>query len=366
MSHLVRRNFMKSSIALITPALLASRVALSTLTPLYGKSSAARIRVGQIGTKHAHAAGKLEAARKLADYFEVVGIVEEDLDQRERVQKLPAYVDLPWLTREQLLGEAGLQLVLIETAIDDLLTTAEKCLAAGCHIHLDKPAGTSLKHFQRITELAASKQRLIQLGYMFRSNPAFQFLYAAVNQGWLGDIFEVDAVMSKKIGPAERAQLARYRGGSMFELGCHVIDAVIKLLGKPTAVRPANRQTHPELDSLYDNCLAVFEYPRATATVRSSLVEVDGGRRRQIVVCGTEGTVAIEPLEPPQLSLTLDRPRGEFRTGTQTINLPVSSGRYDGDLISLATAIRGETTFEYSLEHDLMVQSCILEASNML
>ena len=42
-----------------------------------------------------------------------------------------------------------------------------------------------------------------------------------------------------------------------------------------------NRQTFPEQDSLLDNCLAVLEYPQATATVRSALVEYDGGRRRQ-------------------------------------------------------------------------------------
>ena len=68
-----------------------------------------------------------------------------------------------------------------------------------------------------------------------------------------------------------------------------------------------NRNTHPELDQLNDNCLAVFQYPRATATVRSSLVEVDGNRRRQFVVCGTLGTIAIVPLEPPQLTLTMNR-----------------------------------------------------------
>ena len=302
---------------MIPPAMLASQLALSTLTPIYGQASAVRTRVGQIGTKHAHAAGKMETVRKLSKYFDVVGIAEDDPQQRERMQKHPAYVDLRWFTSEQLLNEPNVQLVLVETDIDNLLITAEKCLAAGCHIHLDKPAGTSLDHFRRITELAASKQRLIQMGYMFRSNPGFQFLYDAVKQGWLGEIFEVDAVMSKKVAPADRAELARYRGGAMFELGCHLIDAVVKLLGKPMTVKPSNRQTHPELDELFDNCLSIFEYPRATATVRSSLVEVDGGRRRQIIVCGTAGTIAIEPLEPPHLSLTLDRPRGQFQKGTQ-------------------------------------------------
>jgi len=117
---------------------------------------------------------------------------------------------------------------IFETEIDQLLSTAEQCLAAGVHNHLDKPAGASLKDSKRVTELAAGKHRMIQMGYMFRSIPAFQFLFDAAKNGWLGDIFEIHGVISKQIAMSERADLARYRGGSMFELGCHLIDAVVK------------------------------------------------------------------------------------------------------------------------------------------
>ncbi len=38
------------------------------------------------------------------------------------------------------------------------------------------------------------------------------------------------------------------------------------------------------------------------------------------------------------------------------------TGRYDADLIGLAAAIRGESAVAYSLEHDLTVQECVLQA----
>ena len=325
-----------------------------------------RIRVGQIGTKHAHAVGKLQAARKLSEHFEFVGVVEADSNQREKLRQTDAFRNLEWMTTEQLLNQPGLQMVLVETEIDQLLSTAEQCLAAGMHIHLDKPAGASLPEFERVTKLAAEKNCMIQMGYMFRSNPAFQFLFQAVEKGWLGELFEIHGVMSKQIAVNERAELARYRGGSMFELGCHLIDSVVKLLGKPTNVVAVNRNTHPELDQLNDNCLAIFQYPKASATVRSSVVEVEGGRRRQFIACGTQGTIEIEPLEPPHLTLTLDRPQGGFRKGAQVVELPKTDGRYDGDLMSFASAIRGEQPYEYSLEHDLTVQACVLKASKMI
>lgn len=365
MNPITRRDFGKNALATLTPLVAGSLIATQLQNKAIGQSKT-RIRVGQIGTKHGHASGKIEAIKKLSEHFELVGVVEEDQVQRDKMQGSTAYADCSWMTVDQLLNLPGLQLVLVETEIEQLLNMAEKCLSAGMHIHLDKPAGTSLDEFRRVTQIAADKRRIIQLGYMFRSNPAFPFLYEAVKQGWLGEIFEIHGVISKKIGSNDRAELARYRGGAMFELGCHLIDAVVALLGKPQSVVPVNRKTHPELDMLNDNCLAVFQYAKATATIRSSLVEIDGTRRRQFVVCGTMGTIAIEPLEPPQLTLTLDQPRGQFRKGTQLVDLPKMTGRYDADLIGLAAAIRGESAVAYSLEHDLTVQECVLQASEML
>ena len=69
----------------------------------------------------------------------------------------------------------------------------------------------------------------------------------------------------------------------MFELGCHLIDAVVYLLGKPRAVHDHGRQSSPS-DGLADSQLAVLEYQDVIATVRASLIEVDGFARRQLVV----------------------------------------------------------------------------------
>ena len=105
--------------------------------------------------------------------------------------------------------------------------------------------------------------------------------------------------------------------------------------------------------------------PAFTTTVRSALMEVNGGRRRQMVVCGDQGTIAIRPLEPPQLSLTLAKPQGNFSAGTHSVPLPKLGGRYDGDFKDLAQIIRGEKRPDYSVQHDLAVQEAVLLASGL-
>src|SRR5438552_3587573 len=97
-----------------------------------------RIKIGQIGVGHAHAT-KLAVYRESPDY-DVVGIVEPDKELRERASQHPAFRDLPSMTDEQLLNVPGLSAVLVETRVRDLLSTAERCIAAGKHIGLDKPA----------------------------------------------------------------------------------------------------------------------------------------------------------------------------------------------------------------------------------
>jgi len=363
MSAMKRRDFMETA--------GKAGLGLAASVPLAGSRAAragergGKVRIGQIGTGHAHASGKMATLRKLDEYFEVVGIVEPDAQRREAAANHPAYKGLAWMTEEELLGAEGLQAVAVETAVRDLVPTGLRCVSAGMHIHLDKPAGESLSAFKTLLDEATRRSVTVQMGYMFRNNPAFEFCFRAVREGWLGEVFEVHGVMSKAVGAATRKELAEYAGGSVFELGCHLIDPLVTVLGKPDRVTAYVRRTRPEQDDLADNQLAVFEYPKATATIRSALIEVEGGQRRQFVVCGDRGTVDIRPLEPPRLLLALAEARGDYRRGYQEVELPQMPGRYDGQLIDLARIVRGESESEYPPSHDLAAHEAILRASGL-
>ena len=321
-----------------------------------------KIRIGQIGTAHGHATGKLEVFRKSPDY-EVIGIVEPDPVLRQQAEASEVYRDLPWMTVDQLLGVADLQLVAIETAPGQLLDHAEQCVDAGMHIHLDKPAGESLNQFRRILDQASRRHLTVQMGYMYRYHPGVVLLRNLLRKGFLGDPFELHAVMSKLVDQTSRRKLAAYQGGMMFELGCHLIDVIIDLLGPPESVESIARHSGSQNDKLQDNMLAVLGYRKGIATVKSSALEVDGGARRHLVLCGTEGTFQLEPLDSPKVvRLTLAKERGKYRQGFQEVALPPFQ-RYVGDLADLAKVIRGEKILEWSPIHDLLVQETVLKAS---
>jgi predicted dehydrogenase len=330
--------------------------------PARGQTPRRRVRVGQMGVGHAHAS-KL-AAYRASDDYEVVGVVEPDEGLRHGAQADPVYQGLPWMTHEQLLNTPGLDAVLVETRVRDLLDTAEACIAAGKHIHLDKPAGESLPHFRRIVEAAQRQHLMIQLGYMYRYNPGVVLLRQILRQGWLGDVFEVHAVMSKVVAPDSRRVLAEYPGGIMFELGGHVMDLVIGVLGKPRSVTPFAQRAARTADNLVDNMLAVLTYDRAIASVKSSALEVEGFARRHLVVCGTEGTFQIQPLDDPAVRVALSRDREQYRSGYQDVVQPKYT-RYVGDAADMASVIRGEKEFLFSYQHDLDVQQALLQACEL-
>jgi predicted dehydrogenase len=341
---------------------LAAASTLAVHQTATAQESKSRIKIGQIGVGHAHAS-KLGVYRRSLDY-EVVGIVEPDAALRRRAETQEPYRDLPWMTQEQLLNVPGLQAVLVETKVRDLLNSAEACVTAGKHIHLDKPAGESLPQFRRILDSAKSQSLLVQMGYMYRYNPAVVLLRQFLNDGWLGDVFEVHTVMSKVVDPAGRRSLAEYPGGMMFELGCHILDLVVGVLGPPDKVAPFPQHASTLADGLADNMLAVLTYPRAIATVKSSAMEVDGGSRRHFVACGTGGTFHIQPLDNPSARVTLSQPRGEYQRGGQDVTFP-KYVRYVDDAAEMARIIRGEKPTDFPYDHDLTVQTTLLQACGL-
>ncbi|MCB1122538.1 MAG: Gfo/Idh/MocA family oxidoreductase, partial [Verrucomicrobiae bacterium] len=323
-----------------------------------------KIRIGQIGTSHAHASGKIQTIRGQFDIYELVGVVEPDKSRRESLEQNKAYSGVTWITEKQLLQAPGLQAVAIETEVAQLIPTANRALEAGLHIHLDKPAGDNLPDFQKLLRIAEKKKRVVQMGYMLRYNPAFQFMYRAVREGWFGNIMEVDCMMGKLANENTRQDIGAFSGGGMFELGGHVIDSIVYMLGKPLAVSAFTRRT--QADGIADNQLAVLEYPQATATVRINHRDPFGSPRRRFQIAGDKGGMEIQQLESGNFTLFLDEARGDYSKGTHSVSLDRDGGRYDGEFRDLAMVLRGEKPFAWSYQHDLDTHETLLRASEML
>lgn len=348
-----RRHFLST-----TAALLAARG--STLA-----QTRSPLGCGQIGTEHPHARGKLEALRGQPEHWQVAGlVVEKEAALRDVAMHDSAYRGLNWMEEEALLALPDLKMVAVETALDEATATARRVIEAGKHLHLDKPGGIDHEAFKGMRRLAEERGLTVQMGYMLRYNPAFTLLFQAVREGWLGEITEIDAAMGKLADAKSRQQIAEQPGGAMFEIGCHLIDVVVTLLGPPQQVEAFSTPTGD--DGLADNQLAVLLYPKATVNVRTNFADPFGGPRRRFNVTGTEGSFEILPLESGRVKLSLTQARGEYKKGQQELTLAVPKGRYDLEFEDMAAVVREEKRLDWDAAHDIAVHETSQRAAGLL
>ena len=144
-----------------------------------------KIRVAHFGIAHDHSTVTLECARRYPDVFEVVGICEPDEETRARYGGAPEYDGVAWISEDELLGRDDIDAVFCEGHELRSVSDAQKCVDRGMHVHLDKPGGTDLASFERLLRDADAGGLTLQMGYMYRYNPALRHVLARVRSGRL-------------------------------------------------------------------------------------------------------------------------------------------------------------------------------------
>jgi len=175
----------------------------------------------------------------------------------------------------------------------------------------------------------------------------------------------VRGTMNTLIGADRRWEWGLFHGGQMFEQGCHLIDPMVRLLGRPTKITPHLRKHGAFNDNVADNTVAVFEFPRALGVITSSMLQPGATQHRTFEVFGSNGNAVVRPIEGPVLQIDLAKPAGPYQAKTQTVQLP-SYRRYVGDFAELAEAIRAKRPLEITPQEDLLVHEALLRASEMM
>lgn len=153
-----------------------------------------KIKIGQIGIGHNHGEAKMLAVRKFPELFEVVGYAEENEEWVAKRGDLKGYQGLKRLSVDEIIKQSDA--VLVETDVWNLTEIAQKCIDAGKHIHMDKPASGTLEEYKKLLDDAKSKELVVQLGYMYRYNPAVLKCFKHIKNGDLGEIYSINAEMS--------------------------------------------------------------------------------------------------------------------------------------------------------------------------
>ena len=322
------------------------------------------LKLGQIGIGHNHGHEKMVTARKFPELFEIVGFAEEDEDWIAKRGSKPGYQGIPRLSVEEVVERSDA--VLIESDVWNLTKYAQMCVDAGKHIHMDKPASGTLAQYKHLLDTAKEKNLVVQLGYMYRYNPAVLKLFEMVKNGELGDIEAINAEMSIVHTDEYRTWLRNFQGGDMYIFGSHLIDLIVYLLGKPKKVMSSILCSNRNGVEAPDLTAAILEYDHQVARVFSSSLEWDGWARRCFSVAGTLGTVQIQPIEDPCV-MTFAPPH-QKKAAVQMarpIELPPQSNatRYDDMIKDFHDYIVGTKENPFTYDHDYAVQEVLMQAT---
>jgi scyllo-inositol 2-dehydrogenase (NADP+) len=282
---------------------------------------------------------------------------------------------------DELLAIESIRLVVIATPNDSHFPYAKQCLEAGRDVVVDKPFTNSLKEAQELVALAEKLGRLITVYQDRRWDGDFQTVREIVAGGELGRLVRFECYYDR-YRPARRPGAWREKpgpgSGILFDLGPHLIDQALFLLGAPEFVEADVRIER-------DNCVTddafeiLMHYPKGMrAALHSTMLAVTP--RPHYILFGTRGSFVKYALDPQEALLRAGQtPGGENwgvdpveNWGTLTVSpdgvaterrtVPTSHGDYRGFYENVRDAISGRAPLVITPKHSINVMR-VLELS---
>jgi predicted dehydrogenase len=223
--------------------------------------------------------------------------------------------------------------VIIESWTHNMRELTEAAIDAGKAVLLEKPASNNTENMAAIVEAHRKSNTLVQIGYMMRQSPVVERIRKILTDGTLGRTtvckFHVSVPAPDAVTPW--FNLEHDIGGVLFEDGCHMMDIVLSLLGKPKRISATIRK-YDDLsrkhNHLYeDAAVLTMEWDDMVGSFICVGWEAnDWIETWQLDFYGDTGTLSVGLL-PQYFRIYLKEQRGEYGRGWTTLEpsqFPVS------------------------------------------
>ena len=191
------------------------------------------IRVGLVGFG---LAGRVFHAPLISSVegLELAAVVERTSDiAAERYPGITTYRSL-----QEMLADASLGLIVVATPNATHFEVASKILDAGKSVVVDKPTAVTSDEIARLMELAEVRRVLLIPFHNRRWDGDFQTVQRLIKEGSLGRLVHFESTFDRW-RPIPRARAWKEdpaQGGLLLDIGTHLADQALRLLGLPEAV----------------------------------------------------------------------------------------------------------------------------------
>ena len=170
-----------------------------------------------------------------------------------------------------------IDLIVVATPNDSHCDLAQRALAAGKHVVVDKPFTTSVAEAVELAALAKKSGGVLSVFHNRRWDGDFLTLRALVSEGRLGEVMHFESHYDR-YRPLVRKRWREQPGpasGIWYDLGPHLVDQALQLFGTPEGVR-ADLEMQREGAQTVDYFHVLLRYGRVRVILHaSSLVRGD-------------------------------------------------------------------------------------------
>jgi scyllo-inositol 2-dehydrogenase (NADP+) len=140
---------------------------------------------------------------------------------------------------EDLLQDASLELIVVNTPNYTHYEYAKAALNAGKHVIVEKPFTVKSEEGAELAALAKSKGLVLSVYHNRRFDGDFKIVREVINSGDLGDILEAEIHYDRfreELSYKKHKESSLPGTGGLYDLGSHLVDQALQLFGWPEAV----------------------------------------------------------------------------------------------------------------------------------
>ncbi|GAA5096756.1 Gfo/Idh/MocA family oxidoreductase [Chryseobacterium ginsengisoli] len=138
---------------------------------------------------------------------------------------------------EEMLENADIELVIVNTPVQTHFEYTKKALEAGKNVVVEKPFTVNVSEAEELARLAEEKGLFVSVYQNRRFDRDYLQVQKIMNEGKLGSLKEVeirfDRFRTEASGKAHKENPEATGSGSLHDLGSHLVDQVVQYFGFP-------------------------------------------------------------------------------------------------------------------------------------
>ncbi len=196
---------------------------------------------------------------------------------------------------DAVLGDPGIDAIVISTPAQTHYPFAMQALAAGKHILVEKPMATSVREVEEIAASAKANNLVAMVGHTFLFNSSVRYLKSLIDSGELGDLRYIYS---------QRLNLGRIRSDvdALWNLAPHDISIIQYLMGNQSPERVTRTGMDFVQESIDDVVFLSIRYPgKVMAHVHVSWL--DPHKVRTVTVVGSRKMVVYDDMADNKIAI---------------------------------------------------------------